>query len=68
MSDAFTDVRVLSRAETIKAVGVSQRTWQRLEACGDTPCKTQLSANRIGYRILDIQRWLDSRRRVAQPA
>ena len=58
-------VRLLSRHETFKAIGVDQRTFDRLEAAGDAPPKTQLSARRIGYRLVDIQKWLDARRRGA---
>jgi predicted DNA-binding transcriptional regulator AlpA len=55
-------VRVLNRAETIRMVGLSDRTWDRLEAAGDTPPKTRISQGRIGYRVADIRDWLDRRR------
>jgi predicted DNA-binding transcriptional regulator AlpA len=55
-------IRVLSRSETIRTVGLSDRTWDRLEAAGDTPPKTRISAGRIGYRISDVKEWLDRRR------
>jgi predicted DNA-binding transcriptional regulator AlpA len=55
-------VRVLSENETIEAVGVSRRTWDRLRSLGDVPVKTQLSEGRIGYRVSDIAAWLDARR------
>jgi predicted DNA-binding transcriptional regulator AlpA len=58
-------VRVLNRHETYKAIGVDERTFDRMEAAGDAPPKTQLSARRIGYRLIDVQNWLDARRRVA---
>jgi predicted DNA-binding transcriptional regulator AlpA len=54
--------RVLSRAETRKEVGLSDRTWDRLEAAGDTPPITMLSPNRVGYRLIDVAKWLDARR------
>jgi predicted DNA-binding transcriptional regulator AlpA len=56
-------VRVLRRHETFKAIGVDERTFDRMEAAGDAPPKTQLSARRIGYRLADVQAWLDARRR-----
>jgi predicted DNA-binding transcriptional regulator AlpA len=43
-------------------VGLSDRTWDRLEAAGDTPPKTRISQGRIGYRVADIRAWLDRRR------
>ena len=61
--DDFDLVRVLTRPQTLKVVGVSDRTWQRMEDRGETPPKTALSPNRIGYRLIDIMKWLDARRR-----
>jgi predicted DNA-binding transcriptional regulator AlpA len=46
-------------------VGLSDRTWDRLEARGETPPKTRLSLNRIGYRASDVAAWLDARREGA---
>jgi predicted DNA-binding transcriptional regulator AlpA len=57
-------IRVLNRTETLKMVGLSDRTWDRLEVAGDTPPKTRISQGRIGYRVADIMKWLDSRREV----
>jgi predicted DNA-binding transcriptional regulator AlpA len=61
----YSQVRVLTRRETIKCIGVDERTFDRLEAAGDAPPKTQLSKRRIGYRLTDIDTWLNARRRVA---
>jgi predicted DNA-binding transcriptional regulator AlpA len=58
-------IRVLNKRETIKQVGVSERTWDRLEADGDVPTKTRISQGRIGYRLCDIKKWLDARREPA---
>jgi predicted DNA-binding transcriptional regulator AlpA len=55
-------IRVLSEPETIRALGVSDRTWDRLKAIGDVPLKTRLSQDRVGYRVADIKVWLDGRR------
>ena len=52
-------------ARTIRVIGVDERTFDRLEAAGDAPPKTQLSKRRIGYRLVDIDTWLNGRRRVA---
>jgi predicted DNA-binding transcriptional regulator AlpA len=56
-------VRVLTKPEALKVLGLSLPTWIRMEQRGETPPKTQLSPNRIGYRVADIQAWLDQRRR-----
>jgi predicted DNA-binding transcriptional regulator AlpA len=64
--DHLDSIRVLTRAETVTALGLSDRTFERLSAIGDLPPKTRLSDGRIGYRVCDIKEWLDRRReRVA---
>ena len=65
-------VKVLTEPEARDISGhISKRTWQRLDERGDLPAKTQLSDNRVGYRLVDIFRWLEARRRgpaQVQPA
>jgi hypothetical protein len=66
-------VKVLTEPEARDISGhLSKRTWQRLDERGDLPAKTQLSDNRVGYRLIDIFRWLEARRRrgpaQAQPS
>jgi predicted DNA-binding transcriptional regulator AlpA len=51
MSDDLDAIRVLTRPETLKAVGLSDATFTRLEAIGDVPPKTRLSQYRVGYRV-----------------
>jgi predicted DNA-binding transcriptional regulator AlpA len=65
MSEELESIRVLTRSQTLKVVGLSDRTWDRLEARGETPPKTRISECRIGYRLIDIKSWLDRRREVA---
>jgi predicted DNA-binding transcriptional regulator AlpA len=62
MADDLDEIRVLTRSDTIRMVGLSDRTWDRLEAAGDTPPKTRISQGRIGYRVSDLKEWLDRRR------
>lgn len=62
--EPYSQIRVLNRHETIKLIGVDERTFDRMEAAGDAPPKTQLSKRRIGYRLTDIDTWLNARRRV----
>jgi predicted DNA-binding transcriptional regulator AlpA len=64
MSD-LDSIRVLDEASTILATGVSPRTWDRLRAKGDIPTITRLSERRIGFRLVDIEAWLDARRITA---
>lgn len=58
-------IKVLNRRDAIAHIGMSDRTLQRLEATGDAPPKTRLSEGRVGYRVSDIQKWLDARREVS---
>jgi len=62
VDDDLDSIRVLSEPQTYRAIGVSDRTWERLKAIGDVPPKTRLSEGRVGYRVSDIKAWLDRRR------
>ena len=62
MNKYLDTIRVLSEPEARQAVGLSDRTWERLKAAGDVPPKTRLSEGRIGYRVIDVEKWLDARR------
>jgi predicted DNA-binding transcriptional regulator AlpA len=62
MSDAFDLVRVVKRRQAPQLAGVSNRTWDRMQARGETPPVVRLSERRIGYRLVDFQKWLESRR------
>jgi len=55
-------LRVLTRRQTVELVGLSEKTWERLESLGDIPIKTRLSEGRIGFRLDHIKEWLDARR------
>jgi predicted DNA-binding transcriptional regulator AlpA len=58
-------IKVLNRREAVKHLGISERSFQRLEARGDGTPKTRLSEGRVGYRVRDIAAWLDARREAA---
>ena len=62
--DEFEGVRVISREEAARLVDVSSDTWDRMEKRGETPPITRLSQRRIGYRVIDLRKWLDGRREV----
>lgn len=68
MDDSLDSVRVLTRPEVVKTLGVSIRTFERLEAAGDAPPKTRLSEGRVGYRLKDVAAWLERRRAPAEVA
>jgi predicted DNA-binding transcriptional regulator AlpA len=65
MSDGLELVRVLDEQTAIELVGVSPRTWDRMRARGETPPVTKISDRRIGYRVVDLKKWLDGRREGA---
>jgi len=44
--------------------GLSRTTIWRLERSGDFPKRIRLSAGAVGYKMADIQTWLDSRQIV----
>jgi predicted DNA-binding transcriptional regulator AlpA len=60
--DDLDSVRVLKRPEALKVLGISDPTLKRLEAEGEAPPKTRLSPNRVGFRMSDLQKWLEARR------
>jgi predicted DNA-binding transcriptional regulator AlpA len=61
-TDDLDAVRVLTRSETLRVLGISDRTFDRIEYAGDGPPKTRISTGRIGYRVSDLKAWLDRRR------
>jgi predicted DNA-binding transcriptional regulator AlpA len=63
--DDIDAIKVLNRREAVKHLGISERSFQRLEALGDGPPKTRLSKGRVGYRVSDIAVWLDARRETS---
>jgi predicted DNA-binding transcriptional regulator AlpA len=68
LNDPKVLITVLTTTQAYQAAGVSSDTWHRMERRGETPPKTQLSANRVGYRLIDFMKWLDARRRDREAA
>jgi predicted DNA-binding transcriptional regulator AlpA len=62
MSNDFNSVRVIPEPEAVRHIGVSPRTWDRMRARGETPPITRISDRRVGYRLVDLEAWLDARR------
>ena len=62
MDITLDSIRVVDEPTAIMLTGLSPRTWDRLRARGETPPVTKLSERRIGYRVADINAWLDARR------
>ena len=55
-------VRVVDQPTALMLLNLSLSTWERMRKRGETPPITQISDRRIGYRISDLEKWLDSRR------
>ena len=59
-------IRVVSETELRQMLGLSKKTFERLRWRGDVPPKTQLSDRRVGYRVCDVEEWLDRRRQSTE--
>jgi predicted DNA-binding transcriptional regulator AlpA len=68
VSDELEGVRVLDKRTVLQIVGLSEDTFDRLEARGETPPITRLSERRKGYRLVDVKEWLDARREPHEAA
>jgi predicted DNA-binding transcriptional regulator AlpA len=51
---------VIDLQELVEQVGLSRATIYRLLRAGEGPPRVQLSARRFGYRVRDVERWLDA--------
>ena len=52
--DPLETVRVLTKQQTIQAVGLSEDTWLRLEERGETPPLTRISAFSTGSKSIQM--------------
>jgi predicted DNA-binding transcriptional regulator AlpA len=68
MTDGLNAIRVLTETELCRTLGISNKTFERMRYRGDVPPKTQLSDRRIGYRVCDVEEWLDRRRQADDTA
>jgi predicted DNA-binding transcriptional regulator AlpA len=67
MAEGLNAIRILSETELRQMLGISERTFDRMRYRGDVPPKTQISERRVGYRLRDVEQWLD-RRKVQEVA
>ena len=66
MAEGLNAIRVLTETELCRTLGISNKTFERMRYRGDVPPKTQLSARRVGYRVCDVEEWLDRRRQSTE--
>jgi predicted DNA-binding transcriptional regulator AlpA len=53
--------RILSPSETARMIGISKTGLRRLMAKGEFVGTVKLSDRRIGFRIADINAWIETR-------
>jgi len=58
------ELKVLTLKEWAKLNGMSWMTAKRLFAAGEGPKTIQLSARRVGVRVIDNARWQEERLRA----
>ena len=63
-SNWFDNSIVVRPSDLPALLSLSRTTIWRLERSGDFPNRIRLSAGAVGYRMADIQAWLDSRKTV----
>ena len=64
----MTGGRLVRMPEVVARIGLCERTINRMHRAGKFPPKVQISANSIGWREADIDRWIAEREQVAQQA
>lgn len=65
--DVFLSVRVLTMRQLRELVPYTPQHIYRLEAAGKFPKRVKIGANRVGWRHVDIHRWLGDRPTVETP-
>jgi predicted DNA-binding transcriptional regulator AlpA len=62
-SEPFQRGRLRSEPDAARYCAVSTRTLQQYRLTGAGPVYVQIGSRRIGYRLADLDAWLDARRR-----
>jgi predicted DNA-binding transcriptional regulator AlpA len=53
--------RVLSTRETAEFIGGSERALERWRVTGDGPKFCRIGPRKVGYRVSDVEAWLEAR-------
>lgn len=64
----FARLRIITKKELRELVPYTPQHIHRLEKAGKFPRRLQLGANRVGWRLADIQAWVESRTAPPMPA
>ena len=54
-------LRILTKKEVCALVPYTPQHIHRLERAGRFPRRLQLGPNRVGWRLVDIERWINER-------
>lgn len=60
--------QVLRTAEAAEYVGLSASSLEKMRARGTGPAFIRLGGRAVGYRVDDLERWLDGLRESGDPA
>ena len=60
--------RIIRKPELKQAVSLSTSTIQRLVQAGKFPKPIKLGANSVGWKMSEVQEWIDSRERTGEVA
>jgi predicted DNA-binding transcriptional regulator AlpA len=60
-AELLNSTRIVSENFAADYLGISRDTLRRRRGTGDGPRRIQLSERRIGYRICDLDAWLEKR-------
>ncbi|MGR5421878.1 helix-turn-helix transcriptional regulator [Vibrio sp. PNB22_4_1] len=52
--------RIIREPERLALTGISKTTWWEKEKKGELPKRISLGARSVGWRLSDINAWLDS--------
>jgi prophage regulatory protein len=57
---------VLRRRQLLQFIGLSNTTQWRLEKNGDFPSRIKLGRGSVGWRLDEVEEWLNGRERVVR--
>jgi prophage regulatory protein len=57
---------VLRRRQLLQLIGLSYTTQWRLEKNGDFPARIRLGRGAVGWRLEEVEEWLNGRERVSR--
>ena len=61
---SVTNDRIVRAKEVVEKTGLSRTTIWRMERYKSFPARVSLGKNSIGWKMSDIQKWLDTRNKI----